>query len=429
MWMGNKLVLVVSGLFAMTSVWVVEARPVLIEPKTDETVALVSAEQKAFLDLPLSERRRWLVETNLYARLTRAGWRPQKVQLSWTGTVGAVSVCGKKDGQTVFEQRLQDSTSVEVGNLEVAARYEWSVEDASGKAQRAFSTEDYAPRLLSVGGVPNFRDLGGRRGLQGHRVRQGLVYRSTGLNSNAKRVCRTVDELTSAAKAGWLEELLAGCIGSELEPLNVAEEVRRVTARVNAGTLCARDGERYIVASSLAKGKARLDGETRTYLTNSLAIRTDVDLRSAPECFGMEESPLGDNVRWVRHSSEAYSGVFSEKGKAAFREVFRVFLEEGNYPIVFHCISGADRTGTLAAILNGLLGVAEDDIYKDWETTAFHNTTGWFNHRERGFDRLIEGFDKFPGRTLNERIAGFVQSLGFTDADIERFRAIMLERN
>ena len=42
-----------------------------------------------------------------------------------------------------------------------------------------------APRLIRVARVPNVRDLGGRVTEDGRRVRQGLLFRSAGLNDNA----------------------------------------------------------------------------------------------------------------------------------------------------------------------------------------------------------------------------------------------------
>lgn len=45
----------------------------------------------------------------------------------------------------------------------------------------------------------------------------------------------------------------------------------------------------------------------------------------------------------------------------------RVFANPDNYPIIFHCRGGADRTGSLAFILNALQGVSEADLIKDYE--------------------------------------------------------------
>ena len=38
--------------------------------------------------------------------------------------------------------------------------------------------------------------------------------------------------------------------------------------------------------------------------------------------------------------------------------------DENRYPVYIHCTGGADRTGTLAFLINALLGVGEDDLIR-----------------------------------------------------------------
>lgn len=45
----------------------------------------------------------------------------------------------------------------------------------------------------------------------------------------------------------------------------------------------------------------------------------------------------------------------------------KAFADEKNYPIYFHCQIGRDRTGTLAYVINGLLGVEHRDLTLDYE--------------------------------------------------------------
>ena len=42
-------------------------------------------------------------------------------------------------------------------------------------------------------------------------------------------------------------------------------------------------------------------------------------------------------------------------------------------------------------------------------------------------DKLVKGFDAYKGSTTMEKVTGYVKSLGFTDADIEKLRSLMLE--
>jgi len=173
-------------------------------------------------------------------------------------------------------------------------------------------------------------------------------------------------------------------------------------------------------------GKNRLNDDMKQYITQNLGWKSDIDLRSDRECYGMTGSPAGQDVEWFHISSSAYAGIDSEAGKAAFTKVFNVFLDPKNYPIDFHCIAGQDRTGAVAFIINGLLGVPEDQLYLDWEVTGFWNDDPTFNHANR-FNKLVAAFSKYPGKTINERIENYVLSLGFARKDIQFLRDFMLE--
>ena len=351
----------------------------IVSPKEGATVPTLTADMKAYLAQPRAERVKQFADPAERKRIAKFGDRPQKTLLSWTctlpaatGTVWSVKVRRAKDGKVVFTAKTSKN-SVEIDNLEIACDYRWRVKGMVGgallRAEGTFRTEDMAPRLIHLSRVHNMRDLGGRVGLNGRRVRQGIVYRSAGLNANARK---------SKSKGG------------------------------------------------MVPGAVTLTDKSRAYAKGVLGIRTDLDLRSDRECFGMTGSPLGPEVKWIKISSSAYSGMGKDSGKQAFAQVFRVFLDEKNYPIDFHCIAGADRTGSLAFILNGLLGVDEEELWRDWEVTAFQKEKLDFGHRTR-FGKLVKVFDAFPGANIHEKIVAYVKSAGFTDADIAKFRAIMLE--
>ena len=289
------------------------------------------------------------------------------------------------NGVTQTVERIE----VPRANLEIGARYYWKVvcrgrcgfhcgprhgceehKKLSESPIAEFVTEDFAPRWMAVEGrVANFRDLGGRLGLGGRRVRQGLVFRGQGLNDNS------------------------------------------VT------------GE--------ARGRNRLTVEDVAYLTGTLGIRTDIDLRGPGEIADMKESPLGPSVKFVWHPSSGYKAIFTDEGKNAMAENIRVFCDRKNYPIYFHCIAGADRTGALAYVLNGILGVSRHELETDWESTFYpripdENPDPEFWCRESHFN---EGFAKYgdADTSWTERIVLYLKDCGITDAEIEAVRRIMLE--
>jgi len=555
---------------------------VLLAPAKEAAVPLLNAHQKAFLALPRAERIALFTDAEARKKLRReAGDRPLPVRLTWK----CASSCGRRHEVTVSE-RADFAESVRftvpghelaLENFKIAQKYYWRVTDGSGlsSAPSSFVTEDVPPRLMNWDKVLNVRDLGGRIGLGGRRVKQGLIYRSSGLNGNAAKPVRTEkflsenpgiaarrracleearkygkllkskekiayvdvsmtsgwllgipekdpsdDEVTALARsvralppeipgvrfrpvtpdaagafgaasakdrcAYLVREFQAGSAGvarfgigadwkcfvtvdgnavfdtllagNDRSPVNAGNYVVEVPVRkgknvifaaVRSGetgwrlclaeagkdvpraralkdmkTLCENTAERLL---PYGPAPVRLDGRMKDYLLSSLKLAGDVDLRSARECFGMAGSPAGSRVAWFHYASRAYGGLESEAGREAFAQVFRVFLDPRNYPVDFHCIAGQDRTGSVAFILNALLGVDEEELYRDWEISAFRNSSIAFNHR-RHFFGLLKVFDAYPGKNINEKVEKFVLSLGFTPQEIGKFREIMLEK-
>ena len=79
----------------------------------------------------------------------------------------------------------------------------------------------------------------------------------------------------------------------------------------------------------------------------------------------------------------------------------------------------------MAFLLNGLLGVSEDDLLRDWEYSVFCDQGASFNSGR--IRRLLGYLETLPGSTVNERIESYVRSCGITDAEIAAFRDLMLE--
>lgn len=52
-----------------------------------------------------------------------------------------------------------------------------------------------------------------------------------------------------------------------------------------------------------------------------------------------------------------------------YRAFFATILEEDNYPILYHCTAGKDRTGFATFLLLSALGVDRDDIIEDYLLT------------------------------------------------------------
>lgn len=131
----------------------------------------------------------------------------------------------------------------------------------------------------------------------------------------------------------------------------------------------------------------RLDDITKVGETTlkALGISTEMDIRASRDVTP-QTNTLGLNYVFY-DTSYAYDRIFESGYKASlqknFKQMFSLLSDESNYPIYFHCTAGADRTGTVAFVLNGLLGVSYEDLTRDFEMTSFSVSgkrwrgTGW----------------------------------------------------
>ena len=140
----------------------------------------------------------------------------------------------------------------------------------------------------------------------------------------------------------------------------------------------------------------------------------------------MTGSPLGASVNWVNLPSDGTGAwYYSAEGKAFFKACFPYFLNEANYPIAFHCIAGADRTGCLAYILGALLGIGEPQLLEDYEMTSLSSSGA---RNKSSFQSSMRALtDHYSGSTLHEKMSAYAADCGFTGEDIATFRSLVLK--
>lgn len=394
----------------------------IVSPKAGDEVKLLTDRQREFVKMSRAERAVFFDDSHpeKEKEVTHIRSYPRSVLLQWEGK-GRFSVAvTKKGADKPFVEATVKTNRLYVSNLEIGCEYSWTVRQNGDSGTSFFRTEDLAPRLIGIPGdkglrgVPNFRDIGGRMTSSGRRVRQGMAYRSAGLNNNASVVMYTVDEVHELEKAGKLASM--GEVGKNL------------SRKIRAGQKLEKAYIRLVKKGPTEQGSARLTERWRRYITDVLGIKTDIDLRSDGERFAMKESPLGPSVAFV-HDWDNYRGysMVHTAGKEATKKIFRMFMDKSTYPVVFHCIGGADRTGTVAALLEGVLGVSDEDIWLDYQITAWQG--GVNDARHLGwFSSFIRSFDKFEGDTISKRMCAYFRSIGFSEADLERIRDILLEK-
>ena len=86
---------------------------------------------------------------------------------------------------------------------------------------------------------------------------------------------------------------------------------------------------------------------------------------------------ISEDVSDITHSDTEMSlGYFYQQlldeSQPLFKDIFKVFSDNNNEGVLFHCAAGKDRTGVVAALLLDLLGVADGDIIANYEVTYSH---------------------------------------------------------
>jgi protein-tyrosine phosphatase len=176
----------------------------------------------------------------------------------------------------------------------------------------------------------------------------------------------------------------------------------------------------------------------KAMIVDWLGVATDIDLRNNGETGSITASPLGGSVEYYHQSLDFYANAVSTSAASArtvavLKKV--MVCVAANKPCYFHCMSGADRTGTIAYLLLSLLGVSQSDKDKDYELTAFSDEADGKRFRSsnynvtngNGWYPLIKYFrDTYAGENDNEKVVAWAVANGIASAEINAFRAAMI---
>ena len=174
--------------------------------------------------------------------------------------------------------------------------------------------------------------------------------------------------------------------------------------------------------------KFTINDADSTKLHDELGIRAELDLRKHGEAQAITASPLGSDVAYLRVVNEPYYVDGARIAFANYRNDFNFILQHlrSGEPTYFHCIWGADRTGTLAFLLEGMLGLSEDNLYQEYELTQLSNPEGELRTRTL-LATLMAYVKTFDGQTLQQQFLNYWhQRAGIPLADLNDFCQIML---
>ena len=369
----------------------------------EKTIELETEYSGAMLDLCAPELRQYLSEDDFKSQcdflLEHEGdyydW--QNIMLIWND-------CGSEE-YTVYiseDSRFTSSFTYETEECEFyyglfrpGKTYYWKVEGSDGATSEtdSFSVMDMPVALYSIDNTANVRDMGGWVTESGQKVKYGMLFRGAQLN------------------------------GYDATPVS-------------------EDG----------KGKLR----------DILGIKSEIDLRTAgSDDGGQTENYFDPEGKYLKAPLNGYTCIipeyykgewpiraFDERAPGSLKAILEFLSDEENYPVYIHCNAGADRTGTVAFILNGLLGVPYDSLTKDFEITSFMGMGNrWRGSSESGFtdgimqdesgkvyvawgkmyELMMQYYSTEEG-TLSSAIENYlVKVCDVSPEVIERIRDIMLE--
>ena len=253
-------------------------------------------------------------------------------------------------------------------NALIGETYCWTITviDKDGKNYTSqvgrFTTEDQAPRNIYVDGVTNVRDLGGWKTEDGGRIRQGLLYRGGRIVENSNAL------------------------------------------------------------------KVLITGKGIKTLRDDLGVKSEIDLRLTEKLGGLSASALGSTVAFYSCPMyDDWSKMFSDENNLKqIRKIFSLMADENNYPFYFHCSIGTDRTGLIAWLVNGLCGVSEEDLWRDY---LFSNFGKIKNSRSTGVrDVYVDKLKTGGGKTYAEQIYNYLKNtIRVPAADLDAVIRIMKE--
>lgn len=223
-----------------------------------------------------------------------------------------------------------------------------------------------------------------------------------------------------------------------LKPTGTLRQIKCATSNVRdlGGWACDGGTIKY---GKLFRG-GEFNPEDIDIFLKQLGIRHELNLRGkveADEYYAQQVAAGNTSLRDIVRSTIPENYVWytiADTYKDSWREILRCVFDCAIHdePVYFHCSAGADRTGTVACIIEAILGVSQSDIDKEYELTNFSSGVDGDSKARRRNESEWKGLitqitNLSTGSTFRDKVLNWIATLGFTADEINDFRAAMID--
>lgn len=366
-----------------------------------------------------------------YGSGSKENSKPNKLNLSWEIKDSELEIDGLKlnlmENDNVITYVLdKDATSFDVTNLKVGANYTWTITALSGdkavtSEPSSFETVDNTVRFIDIDGLSNVRDCGGWTGLDGKKIKQGLLYRGEEFNKQNNGRKGSGETATTDPTV-----------------VDPDEEVERAKDKPYGQKITAKG-----IDTVLNELKLKTECDVRGYETFDWETR----INEAPtECGGLKNGRgLILDINYVInpvHTSRDKI-YYDSYGRAAVKGFFTLLADTNEHlPLYFHCAQGKDRTGFLAYLFEAFMGCSYEDMMRDYLLSNLGKTGSVSVSKLVGSNANYNYVDYFDGKEVStqngvkyqaegdnaaERAYNYLLSCGLTSEQLDTIRETFLE--
>ena len=173
----------------------------------------------------------------------------------------------------------------------------------------------------------------------------------------------------------------------------------------------------------------KIDDEGKYIMLNQLKVKTELNLHNNSS-YDFKFDGTTVYATLMDYADGSPSKHHFSRNTESVKNVFEILAKEECYPIYYHCRIGTDRTGLIAILLNGVLGVSLNDIYQDY---LFSNFGKIGSKRKIGTNEAddianyINEINKLPGANFNEKCYNALLTIGVPKETISKIMDILIE--